>query len=83
MSVSLLIELVLIQRAIVNGSSADAICSSPLNPSIVFVPATSDVWVNGLWFTSLFHSLTMTLVAVLVKQWLHHCRPAVRDAARP
>ncbi len=27
---------------------------------------------NGLWFTSLFLSLTTALVVVLVKQWLHH-----------
>ncbi|KAK0458598.1 uncharacterized protein EV420DRAFT_1270391 [Desarmillaria tabescens] len=72
MSASLLFELVLVQRAIANGSSVDAISSSPLNPNTAFVPATTDVWVNGLWFVSLFLSLTTALVAVLVKQWLHH-----------
>ncbi|PBK83119.1 hypothetical protein ARMGADRAFT_679783 [Armillaria gallica] len=72
MSASLLFELVLIQRAITNGSSVNAIAPSPLNPTIAFVPTTTDVWVNGLWFTSLFLSLTTALVAVLVKQWLHH-----------
>ncbi|PBK62393.1 hypothetical protein ARMSODRAFT_997255 [Armillaria solidipes] len=64
--------MLLIQHAIANGSSVDTISSSPLNPSIVFVPATTDVWVNGLWFVSLFLSLTTAFVAVLVKQWLHH-----------
>ncbi len=44
----------------------------PSIPPSHFVPATTDVWVNGLWFTSLFLSLTTALVAVLVKQWLHH-----------
>ncbi|SJL04832.1 uncharacterized protein ARMOST_08203 [Armillaria ostoyae] len=72
MSASLLYESVLVQRAIANGSSVNAIAPSPLNPTITFVPATTDVWVNGLWFTSLFLSLTTALVAVLVKQWLHH-----------
>ncbi|KAK0442855.1 hypothetical protein EV421DRAFT_550850 [Armillaria borealis] len=72
MSASLLYESVLIQRAIANGSSVNSITPSPLNPSITFVPAITDVWVNGLWFTSLFLSLTTALVAVLVKQWLHH-----------
>ncbi len=72
MSASLLYESVLVQRAIANGSSVSSIASSPLNPTITFVPATTDVWVNGLWFTSLFLSLTTALVAVLVKQWLHH-----------
>ncbi|KAK0442849.1 hypothetical protein EV421DRAFT_1657727, partial [Armillaria borealis] len=68
-SASLLYESVLVQRAIANGSSVNAIA---LNPTISFVPATTDVWMNGLWFTSLFLSLTTALVAVLVKQWLHH-----------
>ncbi|KAK0442876.1 hypothetical protein EV421DRAFT_1710462, partial [Armillaria borealis] len=72
MSASLLYESVLVQRAIANGSPVNAIAPSPLNPTIAFVPATTDVWVNGLWFTSLFLSLTTALVAVLVKQWLHH-----------
>ncbi|KAK0455171.1 uncharacterized protein EV420DRAFT_1272951, partial [Desarmillaria tabescens] len=72
MSASLLYESVLVQRAIANGSSVDTIAPSPLSPNIAFVPATTDVWVNGLWFTSLFLSLTTALFAVLVKQWLHH-----------
>ncbi|KAK0239199.1 hypothetical protein EDD85DRAFT_726938, partial [Armillaria nabsnona] len=72
MSASLLFELILVQRAIANGSSADAIAASSLSPRIAFVPTTTDVWVNGLLFTSLFLSLTTALVAVLVKQWLHH-----------
>ncbi|KAK0492116.1 hypothetical protein EDD18DRAFT_1080102, partial [Armillaria luteobubalina] len=72
MSASLLYESVLVQRAIANGSSVDSIAPSPLNPTIAFVPATTDIWVNGLWFVSLFLSLTTALVAVLVKQWLHH-----------
>ncbi|KAK0474757.1 hypothetical protein IW261DRAFT_523635 [Armillaria novae-zelandiae] len=71
MSASLLYELVLIQRAVANGSSVNVV-TSPLDPSIAFVPTTTDIWVNGLWFTSLFLSLTTALVAVLVKQWLHH-----------
>ncbi|KAK0227870.1 hypothetical protein IW262DRAFT_1246611, partial [Armillaria fumosa] len=72
MLASLLYESVLVQRAIANGSPVNSIAPSPLNPTITFVPATTDVWVNGLWFTSLFLSLTTALVAVLVKQWLHH-----------
>ncbi len=72
MSASLLYESILVQRAIANGSPVNTIAPSPLNPTTAFVPATTDVWVNGLWFTSLFLSLTTALVAVLVKQWLHH-----------
>ncbi|KAK0229070.1 hypothetical protein EDD85DRAFT_776321 [Armillaria nabsnona] len=72
MSASLLFELVLVQRATANGATVNTITPSSLNPSIAFVPTTTDVWVNGLWFTTLFLSLTTALVAVLVKQWLHH-----------
>ncbi len=72
MTAALLYESVLVQRAIANGSPVNTISPSLLNPTIAFVPATTDVWVNGLWFTSLFLSLTTALVAVLVKQWLHH-----------
>ncbi|KAK0196109.1 hypothetical protein F5146DRAFT_903599, partial [Armillaria mellea] len=71
-SASLLFEMVLIQRAIANGSSLDNIPASSLNPYTQFTPTTPDVWVNGLWFTSLSLSLATALVAVLVKQWLHH-----------
>ncbi|PBK86903.1 hypothetical protein ARMGADRAFT_870595, partial [Armillaria gallica] len=71
-STSLLFELVLVQRAIANGPPVNTIPVSSLNPETVFVPTATDVWVNGLWFTSLFLSLTTALVAVLVKQWLHH-----------
>ncbi|KAK0492103.1 hypothetical protein EDD18DRAFT_1034822, partial [Armillaria luteobubalina] len=71
MSASLLYELVLIQRAVANGSSVNTI-TSPFDPSVAFVPASADIWVNGLWFTSLFLSLTTALIAVLVKQWLHY-----------
>ncbi|KAK0229013.1 hypothetical protein IW262DRAFT_1255828, partial [Armillaria fumosa] len=70
--VSLLFELVLIQRAIANSSPVDTIPISSLNPQTTFVPTATDVWVNGLWFSSLFLSITTALVVVLVKQWLHH-----------
>ncbi|KAK0196646.1 hypothetical protein F5146DRAFT_12211 [Armillaria mellea] len=71
-SASLLFELLLVQRAISNGSPIDVVPVSLLNPQTAFVPTATDVWVNGLWFSSLFLSLTTALVAVLVKQWLHH-----------
>ncbi|KAK0222752.1 hypothetical protein EDD85DRAFT_960007 [Armillaria nabsnona] len=72
MSASLLFELVAVQRALATGSSIESVPLSPFNPETTFTPATTDVWVNGLWFTSLALSLTTALVAVLVKQWLHH-----------
>ncbi|KAK0473449.1 hypothetical protein IW261DRAFT_1423662 [Armillaria novae-zelandiae] len=72
MSAALLYESVLVQRAIANGSSVNSIAPSPLNPTVPFVPVATDVWVNALWFTSLFLSLTTALVAFLVNQWLHY-----------
>ncbi|PBK89173.1 hypothetical protein ARMGADRAFT_996346 [Armillaria gallica] len=71
-SAAMLFEMVLIQRAPANGSSLDNVPVSSFNPYTRFIPATTDVWVNGLWFTSLSFSLSTALVAVLVKQWLHH-----------
>ncbi|KAK0492153.1 hypothetical protein EDD18DRAFT_1358218 [Armillaria luteobubalina] len=61
MSTSLLYELVLVQRIIASGSPINSIAPSPLNPTIAFVPATADVWVNG------FLNLTTTVVTVLVR----------------
>ncbi|KAK0215299.1 hypothetical protein EDD85DRAFT_798700 [Armillaria nabsnona] len=61
-SASLLFEMILIQHAIVNGSSVDNIPVSSLNPNAKFTPATMDIWVNRLWFTSLSLSLTTALV---------------------
>ncbi|PBK78656.1 hypothetical protein ARMSODRAFT_1078171 [Armillaria solidipes] len=58
-SASLLFELLLVQRAIANGSPVDTIPVSSLNLQTAFVPTATDV-------------LTTALVAVLVKQWLHH-----------
>ncbi|KAF8906123.1 hypothetical protein CPB85DRAFT_1173384, partial [Mucidula mucida] len=31
-----------------------------------------NIWVNGLWFTSLVMSLFTALISGLVKQWLYH-----------
>ncbi len=36
-----------------------------------FSLSLSDIWVNGLWFTSLTLSLITALATVLVKQWLN------------
>ncbi len=81
---SLLYESVLVQRAIANGSSVAAITPSPLNPTIAFVPATTDVWVNGLWFTSLFLSLTTALRCCSRKTMAAPlCYPPFWNSARP
>jgi hypothetical protein len=40
-----------------------------IDPVEPFVPPTSAVWVNGLWFSSLVISLTCGLLATLIQQW--------------
>ncbi len=71
-SASLLFELVSIQRALANGTSLSDVPSSSLTPNSSFTPSSLIVWTNGLWFVSLSLSLTIALVAVLTKQWIHH-----------
>ncbi|KAF8901626.1 hypothetical protein CPB85DRAFT_1394228 [Mucidula mucida] len=65
-STLLLREIAALQRAQMNGTSADSVPPT----SADFTPAPIDVWVNGLWFTSLTLSLAAALFAVLIKQWL-------------
>jgi hypothetical protein len=51
-----------------NGSQPP-IPSSLTDPIEPFVPPTSAVWVNGLWFSSLVIGLTCGLLATLLQQW--------------
>ncbi|KAF8494092.1 hypothetical protein F5888DRAFT_1617316, partial [Russula emetica] len=51
-----------------NGSQPP-IPSSLTDPIEPFVPPTSGVWVNGLWFSSLVISLSCALLATLLQQW--------------
>ncbi|KAF9071935.1 hypothetical protein BDP27DRAFT_1218273, partial [Rhodocollybia butyracea] len=66
LSASYLSELTMLVRA--NGNNT-AILNIPLT-STAFSPGILDLWVNGLWFTSLVISLSVALFAVLAKQWL-------------
>ncbi|KAL4261367.1 hypothetical protein AB1N83_008267 [Pleurotus pulmonarius] len=66
-SVSLLSELVMIQRAMANGTSIESIPPAETTSG----PSQGDIWVNGLWFISLTLSLSTALLAVLARQWLH------------
>ncbi len=66
-TVSLLIELINVQCSALNGSLMNDVPRSDLT----FRPPTSDLCVNGLWFTSLSLSLAAALFAVLTKQWIH------------
>ncbi|KAF9020740.1 hypothetical protein BDZ89DRAFT_1072047, partial [Hymenopellis radicata] len=74
-STLLLREIAALQRAQMNGTSVDSIPSTPAD----FVPSSIDVWVNGLWFTSLTLSLASALFAVLIKQWIRHYTSLIRQ----
>ncbi|KAF8897016.1 hypothetical protein CPB85DRAFT_202166 [Mucidula mucida] len=66
---SLMLRLIDIQVSISQGHSVKA--GQNPDPSSAFKAKSSDLWVNGLWFTSLVLSLTTTLIAVLTKQWIN------------
>ncbi|KAL1664667.1 hypothetical protein GGF50DRAFT_54385 [Schizophyllum commune] len=67
---SLMYELVQIQRVATSGTPPDV----PMSP-LSFgsrTTQTTDLWVNGLWLTSLTFALLTALVSVLAKQWIQH-----------
>lgn len=67
----LMFESIAIERAKANGKSIDDVPTSQLTPFTPFQASRTDLWINGLWFTSLALSLTTALMAVLTKQWIH------------
>ncbi|KAK0431807.1 hypothetical protein EV421DRAFT_1720129, partial [Armillaria borealis] len=77
-SASLLMEIVGYQRSASNVSS---IPLSSFYPDMSFSPSLSDIWVNGLWFTSLTLSLITALATVLVKQWLNQYISIISDSS--
>ncbi|KAI5900692.1 uncharacterized protein SCHCODRAFT_02482150 [Schizophyllum commune H4-8] len=68
-SVSLLAEMLAMQRAWAAGSSVDDVPRSSLALDAVSASAL-DYWCNGLWYISLSLSMSAALMAVLVKQWI-------------
>ncbi|TRM66678.1 hypothetical protein BD626DRAFT_565777 [Schizophyllum amplum] len=68
---SLMYELVRLQRAMANGTPVDDVPMSRLSFDSR-THANTDVWVNGLWLTSLTFSLLTAFISVLAKQWLQH-----------
>ncbi|KAI0640254.1 hypothetical protein C8Q77DRAFT_122705 [Trametes polyzona] len=43
----------------------------PLPPQSSFRAASSSVWINALWFSSLICSLSSACIGMMAKQWLH------------
>jgi len=77
----LLTELVALQRVIANGSSVNDVPSSE-SPASPFVPSSSDIWLNSLWFISLTLSLLTAFLGVLAKQWLYQYMAVTSGDAR-
>ncbi|KAJ3773802.1 hypothetical protein FB446DRAFT_666033, partial [Lentinula raphanica] len=78
LSTSYLKEISTILRA---GGNVSTILQIPTTDT-TFSPATGDIWVNGLWFTSLTLALSVALIAVLAKQWLRQYMSIVTGTAR-
>ncbi|KAF9037780.1 hypothetical protein BDP27DRAFT_1245188, partial [Rhodocollybia butyracea] len=78
LSASYLSELTILVRANMNRT---AISNIPLT-STTFSPALTDLWVNGLWFTSLTIALSVALFAVLAKQWLRQYTSIITGGTR-
>ncbi len=72
-SAFLLYDMYTLQTAYFNGTLNDTKFSFRPPPTEFSAPPLK-VWVSALWLASLALSLTMALIAVLVKQWLHHYR---------
>ncbi|KAL1663880.1 hypothetical protein GGF50DRAFT_127662 [Schizophyllum commune] len=81
---SLIYELARIQRAMAAGTPVSEIPTSELTFASE-THTTGDLWVNGLWLTSLTFSLLTALICVLAKQWIQHfnstCGSTPRDRA--
>jgi hypothetical protein len=69
-TVSLLTELISLQRAVGSGGNVSSVPASPLAADTPFSPTSRDLWLNGVWFVSLALTLMMALMIGIVKQWL-------------
>ncbi|KAL1744709.1 hypothetical protein HDZ31DRAFT_37990 [Schizophyllum fasciatum] len=68
---SLMYELTRMQRAIATGIPIGDVPHSEYSLDSETHTVT-DLWVNGLWLTSLVFSLSTAFMSVLAKQWLQH-----------
>ncbi|KAF9063088.1 hypothetical protein BDP27DRAFT_1169115, partial [Rhodocollybia butyracea] len=62
-------------------STSESLSSISL-ASPAFSPGILDLWVNGLWFTSLTIALSVALFAVLSKQWLRQYMSIITGTPR-
>lgn len=62
----------LLQRAIALSGNISSIPHSALTFNSNFTSSSRDLWLNGLWFTSLALTLVTALAAGFIKQWLNY-----------
>ncbi|KAG6886916.1 hypothetical protein C0992_001646 [Termitomyces sp. T32_za158] len=79
--VSLLMETNQLLRAAGNKTSINAVPTASLGPESR-THTSIDVWVNGLFFTSLALSLSTALLSVLAKQWIQAYTAIVPGGAK-
>ncbi|KAF9059454.1 hypothetical protein BDP27DRAFT_1385797 [Rhodocollybia butyracea] len=72
------LELTMLVRA---NTNTTIISNIPLTGT-TFSPAMLNLWVNGLWFTSLVISLSVALFEVLAKQWLRQYTSIITGAPK-
>jgi hypothetical protein len=65
-------ELIMVQRAAASNQPVAGVPASTMNTTSSFAADNISRWVNGLWFTSLALSMSVALLAVLIKQWIHN-----------
>ncbi|KAF8601453.1 hypothetical protein BDV93DRAFT_419075, partial [Ceratobasidium sp. AG-I] len=64
--------LLLISQTLFAMSNQPTVVPTPIAPEpTTFAPSGSAVAVNVLWFTSLILSVSVTLIAMLAKEWAH------------
>ncbi|KAG6849232.1 hypothetical protein H0H93_010300 [Arthromyces matolae] len=80
-TVSLLMETNQLLRAAGNSTKIDSVAPSSLGPDSTMYTST-DLWVNGLFFTSLTLSVTTALLTVLAKQWIQAYIEVVSGSAK-
>ncbi|KAG6887637.1 hypothetical protein C0995_013886 [Termitomyces sp. Mi166 len=78
---SLLLETNQLLRAAGNRTSISAVPAAPLHPGSRTY-SSIDLWVNGLFFTSLALSLSTALLTVLAKQWIQAYTAVVTGDAK-
>lgn len=85
-SANILHDLLSLQFSLAQGVAPSDLSAPSITSPSPFRAKPADLWINGLWFSSLALSLSTALITVLTKQWIHQCMAVssgtTRDRAR-